>query len=523
MAGTSDSLEEHSRVHHVLRPADCDSERVSSCGPQAAMERDSDDSTKASLGDSKAGLMVTTEVSNDLDETQHEYRLYKRRFVGQVALFLLCVGSAMPWPWFGPIANDVQAEYGFSLDQINWLGTVTNVVLLPVSLLVPGICSRYGIQRTCEIGAVFLLVSAWVRYAGTANVSSEASYALIILGQIIGGAAQPFFLILGPKYSQTWFDLKGRMTATMVLSVANPVGGALAQLISPIPGNVKTSILVLGIISTVIAPLSLLVGSAPPTPPTFSATHANPGNDSLLRAMLGKEPEDLPTHMTVRERFDFGVMVLIFGLLVGVVTAFSVLTAQVFEPYGYSDTVSGLMGAVLLLVGLVFAIITSPLFDRVLTHHMALVCKILCPILGVLWLSLIWAVKRDNTGGLFAIMAIIGATSLTLLPVALELAVELTRNPDGSAAILWFSGNLFGIIFVLVEGAMRASDSADPPNNLHSALIFQGAFVCALVIFIFFLHGEQKRRRTDEHHAQKAKEAKEQIDLKATSPSIVSP
>lgn len=50
------------------------------------MERDSDDSTKASLGDSKAGLMVTTEVSNDLDETQHEYRLYKRRFVGQVAL-----------------------------------------------------------------------------------------------------------------------------------------------------------------------------------------------------------------------------------------------------------------------------------------------------------------------------------------------------------------------------------------------------------------------------------------------------
>ena len=64
-----------------------------------------------------------------------------------------------------------------------------------------------------------MLVSSWIRYAGTANISSEASYALIILGQIIGGAAQPFFLILGPKYSQTWFDLKGRMTATMVLSV----------------------------------------------------------------------------------------------------------------------------------------------------------------------------------------------------------------------------------------------------------------------------------------------------------------
>lgn len=48
-------------------------------------------------------------------------------------------------------------------------------------------------------------------------------------------------------------------------------------------------------------------------------------------------------------------------------------------------------------------------------------------------------VKPNNTGGLFAIMALIGATGLTLLPVALELAVELTRNPDGSAAILWFA------------------------------------------------------------------------------------
>lgn len=51
------------------------------------------------------------------------------------------------------------------------------------------------------------------------------------------------------------------------------------------------------------------------------------------------------------------------------------------------------MGATLLLTGLVAAIVTSPIFDRVLTRHLALTCKVLCPILGVLWLSLIWAGK----------------------------------------------------------------------------------------------------------------------------------
>ena len=48
------------------------------------------------------------------------------------------------------------------------------------------------------------------------------------------------------------------------------------------------------------------------------------------------------------------------------------------------------MGAVLLLVGLVVAAITSPLFDRVLTNHLALSAKIALPIMAACWLSLIW-------------------------------------------------------------------------------------------------------------------------------------
>ena len=116
------------------------------------------------------------------------------------------------------------------------------------------------------------------------------------------------------------------------------------------------------------------------------------------------------------------------------------------------------MGATLLLAGLVCAIATAPLFDRVFTRHIARTCKLLLPALGALWLSLIWAgaspsvsssvevadlmrfaVKRGDTGGLFAICALIGACSVTLLPLAIELAIEVTRNADGSSAVLWFA------------------------------------------------------------------------------------
>ena len=92
--------------------------------------------------------------------------------------------------------------------------------------------------RQCDIGAVCMLVAAWVRYAGTArSLSKRGSYALLIIGQVslpstfpidrtlnqttqlFAAMAQPIFQVLGPKYSEKWFDLKGRTTATMIISV----------------------------------------------------------------------------------------------------------------------------------------------------------------------------------------------------------------------------------------------------------------------------------------------------------------
>ena len=112
------------------------------------------------------------------------------------------------------------------------------------------------------------------------------------------------------------------------------------------------------------------------------------------------------------------------------------------------------MGAVLLLSGIVAAIVTAPLFDRVMTHHLANTTKCLVTIVAAGWVSLIWAgratqmlpmilyssriVKPHNTAGLFVIMAVIGIGSITLLPTGLELGCELTRNADGSSAILFF-------------------------------------------------------------------------------------
>ena len=65
-----------------------------------------------------------------------------------------------------------------------------------------------------------------------------------------------------------------------------------------------------------VSPLIFLVRDEPPTPPTLAAAQHSPSVWSFLRAMIGREPQNLPMYMTIRERFDFAVLAFVFGVLV---------------------------------------------------------------------------------------------------------------------------------------------------------------------------------------------------------------
>jgi hypothetical protein len=228
--------------------------------------------------------------------------------------------------------------------------------------------------------------------------------------------------------------------------------------------------------------------------------------------MLGMEVEP-GAYMTVRERLDFAIIVLNFGILVAASNSFAILSAQILQPVGYSADEAGFMGACFLLSGLVAAIITAPLFDRVFTHHLAATSKILVPFIAVGWFSFIWAVKPHNMAALFVLTAIIGMGSLPMLAVGMELCCEVTRNADGSSAIVWFAGNLFGVAFVLIGGALRAGPDASPPLNMKKYLIFQGVIILVFCATILLLHGVQRRKVADEERLQQASSSQAEMNI----------
>ena len=91
----------------------------------------------------------------------------------------------------------------------------------------------------------------------------------------------------------------------------------------------------------------------------------------------------------------FYIVFLTFSVYVGFFNAFSSLLNQILYPYGFSEDEAGICGAVLIVVGLVVAAVTSPILDR--THAYLLGIKIMCPLVAGSYLAMIWAPSSAMT------------------------------------------------------------------------------------------------------------------------------
>lgn len=151
-------------------------------------------------------------------------------------------------------------EFGVTLDQVNWLGTIVGCVYLPTAILIPTIVSKYGIRRCVrDIHRITLLNMLLIWLSPLESVLSEQLHYFSLRGygmlglrvpfqvnmhmpsssldkwvlldlrkstpifslwyKSFASIAQPIYQILAPKYSETWFDLRGRTTATMIIAI----------------------------------------------------------------------------------------------------------------------------------------------------------------------------------------------------------------------------------------------------------------------------------------------------------------
>jgi MFS family permease len=440
-------------------------------------------------------LGLERSLSRRYIQAQTTYRVYKRRFFGLAQLVLLNIIVSWDWLSFSPVSKTSAEYFETSETAINWLSTSFLFSFCVASPFTIYALNKAGPRGAIIVASCLILGGNWARYGGTRG----GDFGAVMFGQILIGLAQPFVLSAPTRYSDVWFSDKGRVSATAVASLANPLGGALAQLIDPFwaaeTSEIPNMVLYISIIvrtlskptssnqpllkshqSTVACMPSFFVPSAPPTPPSASAasrpqtrTHTNRSTPSLFTTLklLMSSPANL-------------LLILPFWAYVSLFNSLSSLLNQILYPYSYTETQSGIAGALLILVGLLSAALSSPLIDRYKSY--LLYIKIAVPVIAICYLLFIWAPESRTLVYPYLLLSLLGAACFGLVPLVLEFLVEISwpLPPEVGSTVCWTGGQLFGGIFIIVENALKAAEEAEPPLNMRRALVFQA--VVALVV-----------------------------------------
>lgn len=175
------------------------------------------------------------------------------------------------------------------------------------------------------------------------------------------------------------------------------------------------------------------------------------------------------------------MILLPFAVYVGFFNATSSLLNQILAPYGFSETEAGISGALLIAVGLVASAIVSPIVDRTKVYLPTI--KVLVPLTALGYTILVFAPGTRSIVAPYVICALLGATSFSLLPTALEYLVEITHpvSPEISSTICWAAGNLLGALFILIMDALKDGWPGQPAGNMKRSLVFQ-AVISWLVV-----------------------------------------
>ncbi|KAL9631830.1 MAG: hypothetical protein Q9164_005677 [Protoblastenia rupestris] len=474
--------DDHTEAAHLLS-GDYNAMEMSSLSPASSEDknvvhietRHVDDT-----GQGESSASVSRGVEEDMIPisalgAQIEYRTYQIRWFGLVQLVLLNIIVSWDWLSFSAVANTAAEYYNTTPSVINWLSTGFLFAFVVGSPFTIYSLHRGGPRLAIVIAALLILLGNWIRYSGSRT--SPPSFGLTMFGQILIGLAQPFVLSVPTHYSDLWFTPRGRVSATALMSLANPFGGALGQLVNPFlapnSSRIPNMVLYVALISTLATLPSFFVPAKPPTPVSASSTHTSPTLRQTFQ-LLAHNP-------------TFYLIALPYSIYVGLFNSLSSLLTQILTPYSFSETSSGIAGALLILVGLLAAAITSPIIDRTKAYLPFL--KTLVPVIALNYIAFIWAPGTRTAAAPYIILSILGAASFSLVPIALEFLVEVTFpvGPEASSTVCWAGGQLLGGVFIVVSDELKAGSGADPPRNMGRALVFQAVVAVAVVPCVLVL------------------------------------
>jgi predicted MFS family arabinose efflux permease len=354
--------------------------------------------------------------------------------------------SQMLWLNFAPLLSLVQRRYGVSELAASTLVLVFPLLYILLSIPAGAWTDRRGYRFTAGLGALIMALGACLRIA-------DASFWMLLLGQIAVAVAQPFVMNGLAKLVADWFDQRRGALATGLGTMGMFVGMAAGIAVTPAlveAQGLRAAMVIFAAVSVLGALL-------------FAAlVHPNP-------ARGGGTPPAAPRLWELLGRRDLLVLFALSFLGMGVFNGVTTWLEAILAPRGITAAQAGLIGGVMILGGIAGSVVLPAWSDRARRRRPFL---ILCAAGALLTIYPLGTGR--SLPGLLALGATHGFFLLPALALLLESAAQLAgaEAAGASSSLLLLAGNAGGVLVVLAVPLVRGG-AADfqRPVILMTALL----------------------------------------------------
>ncbi|MBE3034159.1 MAG: MFS transporter [Actinobacteria bacterium] len=386
-------------------------------------------------------------------------RVYGYRWVVLAVFMLVNLMIQLLWISYAPITSLASTYYGVSDLAIGILAMSFMIAFIPLSLPAAWLIDTRGFRLAVGFGVVLMAVF------GIARGLVGTNYTLVLLSTIGIAIAQPFLLDSWTKVPANWFAPGERAKAVGLVTLASMLGIALGMVLTPILADamsIATLQLVYGLLAAASAVAFLaLARERPATPP------CPPGMDERALVLDG-----------LKHALRVKPFLVMLGVAFIVMSAFNGVTTwveQIIHPRGFSPTDAGIMGALMLVAGIIGAVVLPALSDRRGKRIRFVVIALAATVPGMLGIAF-----ASSTLLLYAFAAVLGFFLVAVFPIVMQYAAEITNpTPEGTSnGLIQLCGQV-SVVFVYIMAALRTSNGSFTVSLVLSAALLAA---CALAV-----------------------------------------
>lgn len=368
------------------------------------------------------------------------YEIYPYRWTILILFMLINISIQIMWICFAPITGPAAEFYGVSDLNIGLLAMIFMIIYIPLSIPVSWMVDTMGYRKSVSIGAGIMAIAGLFRgFIGT-------SYTAVLITTIALAVSQPFMMNSISTVAAKWFPIEERATASGLALVANFMGIAIGQVLSPVlflRFGIINMLLIYGGFSAFTAIIFIIfTREAPPTPPCPKGMEGRALMLDGLKSMLRMK--------------NVWIMLILFLVGMGIFNGISTWIESIVRFRGFNVSQAGNLGGILLFGGIAGAIILPILSDRLQKRKPFLLIGMILSIpgmLGVIFANQYWLLMIS--------MFFLGFFLISLAPIGYQYVAEITYPaPEGTSNGLLNLAGQASVIFIYGMEILRGKDGS---------------------------------------------------------------